>query len=127
MWPPPNFNKKRDILSSEHLAVHLILDNYATHKTPDIQRWLLRHRRFHLHFTPTSGSWLNMVERWFGELTTKKIKRGAHTNVQNLERDIRDWIVLWNDNPRPYVWVKTADQILASLARYCERISNSGH
>jgi transposase len=111
----------------ENLEVHLILDNYATHKTPDIQRWLLRHRRFHLHFTPTSGSWLNMVERWFGELTTKKIKRGAHTNVQNLERDIRDWIVLWNDNPRPYVWVKTADQILASLARYCERISNSGH
>ena len=111
----------------EHLAVHLILDNYATHKTPDIQRWLLRHRRFHLHFTPTSGSWLNMVERWFGELTTKKIKRGAHTNVQNLERDIRDWIVLWNDNPRPYVWVKTADQILASIARYCDRISNSRH
>jgi transposase len=104
----------------EHLEVHLILDNYATHKTPDIQRWLLRHRRFHLHFTPTSGSWLNMVERWFGELTTKKIKRGAHTNVQNLERDIRDWIVLWNDNPRPYVWVKTADQILASIARYCD-------
>ncbi len=111
----------------ENLEVHLILDNYATHKTPDIHRWLLRHRRFHLHFTPTSGSWLNMVERWFGELTTKKIKRGAHTNVQNLERDIREWIVLWNDNPRPYVWVKSADQILASIARYCERISNSGH
>ncbi len=69
----------------EDLDVHLILDNYATHKTPDIKRWLLRHPRFHLHFTPTSGSWLNMVERWFGELTTKKIKRGAHTNVQNLE------------------------------------------
>ena len=111
----------------ENLEVHLILDNYATHKTPDIKRWLLRHRRFRLHFTPTSGSWLNMVERWFAELTTKKIKRGAHTNIQNLERDIRDWIVLWNDDPRPYVWVKTADQILASLARYCERISNSGH
>ena len=111
----------------EHLAVDLILDNYATHKALDIQRWLLRHRRFHLHFTPTSGSWLNMVERWFGELTTKKINRGAHTTVQNLERDIRDWIVLWNDNPRPYVWIKTADQILASIARYCERISNSGH
>jgi len=105
------------------LDVHLILDNYSTHKTPDIHRWLLRHPRFHLHFTPTSGSWLNMVERWFGELTTKKIKRGAHTNVPNLERDIRDWIALWNENPRPYVWVKTADQILASIARYCERIS----
>jgi transposase len=106
-----------------HLDVHLVLDNYATHKTPDIQRWLLRHRRFHLHFTPTSGSWLNMVERWFAELTTKKIKRGAHVSVRALERDIREWIAGWNENPRPYVWVKTADQILASLARYCERVS----
>ena len=111
----------------EDLAVHLVLDNYATHKTPAIKRWLLRHPRFHLHFTPTSGSWLNLVERWFGELTTKKIKRGAHTSVQGLERDIRGWIATWNENPRPYVWVKTADQILASLSRYCARISNSGH
>lgn len=105
------------------LDVHLVLDNYATHKTPEIKRWLLRHPRFHLHFTPTSGSWLNMVERWFGELTTKKIKRGAHTSVKALEKDIREWIAHWNENPRPYVWVKTADQILASLARYCERVS----
>ncbi|MHB1552778.1 MAG: IS630 family transposase [Acidimicrobiales bacterium] len=105
------------------LDVHLILDNYATHKTPDIQRWLLRHPRFHLHLTPTSGSWLNMVERWFGELTTKKIKRGAHMSVRALEKDIREWIATWNEDPRPYVWVKTADQILASLARYCERVS----
>jgi transposase len=108
------------------LDVHLILDNYSTHKTPEIQRWLLRHPRFHLHFTPTSGSWLNMVERWFGELTTKKIKRGAHTSVKALEADIRGWIEHWNDDPRPYVWVKTADQILASLARYCERVSAAG-
>ena len=105
------------------LEVHLVLDNYATHKTPEVKRWLERHPRFQLHFTPTSGSWLNMVERWFGELTTKKIKRGAHTSVSNLERDIREWIATWNENPRPYVWVKTADQILASLARYCERVS----
>ncbi len=105
------------------LAVHLVLDNYATHKTPDIQRWLLRHPRFHLHFTPTSGSWLNMVERWFGELTTKKIKRGAHMSVAALEKDIGEWIQHWNEDPKPYVWVKTADQILASLARYCERVS----
>lgn len=105
------------------LDVHLILDNYATHKTPEIKRRLLRHPRFHLHFTPTSGSWLNMVERWFGELTTKKIKRGAHTSVKALEKDIREWIKNWNDNPRPYVWVKTADEILAALARYCERVS----
>jgi transposase len=107
----------------DELDVHLILDNYATHTTPDIQRWLLRHPRFHLHFTPTSGSWLNMVERWFGELTTKKIKRGAHMSVRALEKDIREWIATWNEDPRPYVWVKTADQILASLARYCERVS----
>lgn len=105
------------------LDVHLVLDNYATHKTPEIRRWLLRHPRVHLHFTPTSGSWLNMVERWFGELTTKKIKRGAHTSVKALEKDIREWITTWNEHPRPYVWVKTADQILASLARYCERVS----
>jgi len=107
------------------LAVHLVLDNYATHKTPAIRRWLLRHPRFQLHFTPTGTSWLNLVERWFAELTTKKIKRGAHTSVPGLERDIRGWIARWNENPRPYVWVKTADQILASLARYCERISDS--
>jgi len=107
----------------EGLDIHLILDNYATHKTPEIQRWLLRHPRFHLHFTPTSGSWLNMVERWFAELTTKKIKRGAHTSVKALEADIRDWIAHWNDDPRPYVWVKTADQILEALARYCQRVS----
>ncbi len=111
----------------DDLAVHLVLDNYATHKTPAIKRWLLRHPRFHLHFTPTGASWLNLVERWFAELTTKKIKRGAHTSVPGLERDIRGWIATWNENPRPYVWLKTADQILASLARYCARISNSGH
>jgi transposase len=111
----------------EELAVHLVLDNYATHKTPAIKRWLLRHPRFHLHFTPTGASWLNLVERWFAELTTKRIKRGAHTSVQGLERDIRGWIASWNDDPRPFVWVRTADEILASLARYCARISDSGH
>ncbi len=109
------------------LDVHLILDNYATHKTPEIRRWLLRHPRFHLHFIPTSSSWLNMVERWFAELTNKKIRRGAHRSVQALERDIRDWIKKWNDNPRPYVWVKTADEIVKPIAHYYERISDSGH
>jgi transposase len=100
------------------LDVHLILDNYATHKTPEIRRWLLRHPRFHLHFMPTSDSWLNMAERWFADLTTQKIKRGAHTSVKTLEKDIRDWIKTWNDDFHPHVWVKTADQILAALARY---------
>jgi len=121
------FLERIDAEVPDNLAIHLILDNYATHKTPAIHRWLLRHPRFQLHFTPTSGSWLNLVERWFGELTEKKIKRGAHTSVQGLERDIRGWIANWNEDPRPYVWVKTADQILASLARYCARISNSAY
>ena len=109
------------------LDLHLILDNYATHKTPNIQRWLLRHPRFHLHFTPTGGSWLNMVERWFAELTNKKIRRGAHTSVPELEADIIQWVALWNENPRPFRWVKTADEILRSIARFCTRISEAGH
>jgi transposase len=109
------------------LAVHLVLDNASTHKTPAIQKWLLAHPRFVVHFTPTSSSWLNLVERWFGELTTKKLQRGAHTSVRALNTDIRAWIKTWNDNPRPYVWTKTADQILESIARYCTRINDSGH
>ena len=107
------------------LDIHLVLDNYATHKTPAIKTWLAKHPRFHLHFTPTSGSWLNLVERWFGELTMKKIKRGSHFSVKALEADIRDWIESWNDNPKPFVWHKTADQILESLAVYCTQISNA--
>ncbi len=121
------FLERIDAEVPQDLDVHLILDNYATHKTPAIKRWLLRHPRFHLHFVPTSSSWLNLVERWFGELTTKKIRRGAHRSVRELERDIKDWIEQWNEDPRPYVWVKTADQILESLARYCERISGTRH
>lgn len=124
------FKKFLETIDAEvpaHLDVHLILDNYGTHKTPLIHRWLLRHPRFHLHFTPTSSSWLNMVERWFAELTNKKIRRGAHRSIRQLERDIRDWIQTWNQNPRPYVWVKPAEQILASIARYCQRIYDSAH
>jgi transposase len=107
------------------LDVHLVLDNSSTHKTPAIQRWLAAHPRFVLHFTPTSASWLNLVERWFGELTGKLLKRGAHRSVRALKTDIRAWIKTWNDEPRPYVWTKTADHILGSLARYCERINDS--
>jgi transposase len=109
------------------LTVHVVLDNASTHKTPAIQRWLLAHPRFVVHFTPTSSSWLNLVERWFSELTTKKLRRGAHPNVRALNADIREWIKDWNDNPRPYVWTKTAEQILESIARYCTRINDSGH
>ena len=109
------------------LAVHLVLDNSSTHKTPAIQRWLTAHPRFVLHFTPTSSSWLNLVERWFAELTTKLLRRGAHRSVRHLNTDIRAWIETWNDHPRPYVWTKTADEILDSIARYCQRINESRH
>jgi transposase len=109
------------------LDVHLVLDNASTHKTPMIKRWLLAHPRFKLHFTPTSSSWLNLVERWFGELTTKKLQRSTHRSVRALNKDIRDWIETWNENPRPYVWTKTADQILESITRYCQRINQTGH
>jgi transposase len=111
----------------DHLDVHLVMDNASTHKTPAIHRWLLAHPRFTVHFTPTSSSWLNLVERWFSELTTKKLQRGAHTSVRALNSDIRNWIKTWNENPRPYVWTKTSDQILESIARYCTRITESGH
>ncbi len=109
------------------LAVHVVLDNSSTHKTPAIQRWLLAHPRFVLHFTPTSSSWLNLVERWFAELTTKKLRRGAHRSVRALNTDIRAWIKTWNDDPKPYVWTKTAEQILESIATYCNRINESRH
>jgi transposase len=99
----------------------------STHKTPAIRKWLTAHPRFSLHFTPTSSSWLNLVERWFSELTTKLLKRGAHRSVRALNTDIRAWITTWNDDSRPYVWTKTADQILDSIARYCERINDSRH
>jgi len=108
-------------------TVHVVLDNASTHKTPAIKRWLLAHPRFVLHFTPTSSSWLNLVERWFGELTTKKLQRGTHRSVRAFNADIRAWIDTWNDNPRPYVWTKTADQILDSITRYCTRINDSRH
>jgi transposase len=111
----------------DDLAVHLVLDNSSTHKTPTIQRWLAAHPRFVLHFTPTSSSWLNLVERWFAELTTKKLRRGAHRSVRQLNADIRDWIETWNGDPKPYVWTKTADQILESIATYCNRINESRH
>jgi transposase len=109
------------------LGVHIICDNYATHKTDIIQKWLAAHPRFTVHFIPTGSSWLNMVERWFGELTTKLLQRGVHKSVQALEADIRAWIDTWNEDPRPYVWTKTADEILDSIAAFCQRTSGAGH
>jgi transposase len=108
------------------LAVHLILDNYGTHRTPIIHRWLARHPRFHLHFTATSASWLNLVERWFALLSDKQIKRGAHASTRALEAAILAYIALSNSSPKPFVWTKTADEILASVARFCHRISGTG-
>ncbi|HEY2985319.1 MAG TPA: IS630 family transposase [Jatrophihabitantaceae bacterium] len=109
------------------LDVHLICDNLSTHKTPAINDWLARHPRFHLHFTPTGSSWINQVERWFGYLTDQLLRRGVHKSVQALENDVRDWIKTWNDYPKPFVWTKTAEEILDSLARYISRISGAGH
>ena len=109
------------------LDVHVIVDNNATHKTPAIQRWLLRHPRFTLHFTPTYSSWLNLVERWFAELTNRWLRRGTHRSTRELVASIRTWITNWNDEPKPFVWHKTADEILDNLANYCQRISDSGH
>ncbi len=108
------------------LEVHVILDNLSTHKTPTVQRWLLRHRRFHFHFTPTYGSWMNLVERWFSALTTKKLQRSAHRSVKELAADINAWVENWNDNPTPFVWHKSAELILERLAAYCAIINDGG-
>lgn len=105
------------------LDVHVILDNLSTHKTPEVHAWLLRHKRFHFHFTPTYGSWMNLVERWFSALTTKKLQRSAHRSVNALAADIRDWVENWNQNPKPFTWHKTAEEILDRLAGYCAAIN----
>lgn len=109
------------------LDVHLILDNYGTHKTPLIQRWLAKRPRFHLHFTPTSASWINLVERWFATLTEKQIRRGVHRSTRQLEDTIRHYLAVHNEAPTPFIWTKTADEILASVARYYQRISGTAH
>jgi transposase len=121
------FLKKIDAEVPAGLEVHLVLDNASTHKTPAVKRWLQAHPRFVLHFTPTSSSWLNLVERWFAELTTKKLQRSTHRSVRALNADVRAWIDTWNEKPRPYVWVKTAEEILDSIGHYCKRIIDSGH
>jgi transposase len=121
------FLKLIDDAVPDGLDLHLVLDNYATHKTPEVQKWLLRHSRFTLHFTPTSSSWMNLVERWFAELTRRKLRRSAHRSVTELEADIRAWISEWNRDPKPFVWTKTADEILDTLAAYCQRINDSRH
>ena len=109
------------------LDVHIVLDNVSTHKTPTIKRWLLRHPRFKLHFTPTYSSWMNLVERWFSELTTKWLRRGTHRSVTELKDSINHWTDNWNHNPKPFVWHKTADEIFDTMAAYMQQIPHSGH
>lgn len=101
------------------LDVHVVLDNLSAHKTPKVHKWLLRHKRFHFHFTPTYGSWMNLVERWFSALTTKKLQRSAHNSVKDLAADIEAWAATWNEDPKPFIWHRNADEILDRLARYC--------
>ncbi|WP_067800329.1 IS630 family transposase [Actinomadura formosensis] len=119
---PQFVDKVRDVV-----GLYLVLDNYATHKTEQVHKWLIRHPRFHLHFTPTSSSWLNLVERWFAEITNRKLRRSAHRSIIELERDVRGWINEWNTDPKPFVWTKPADEILETLTAYCQIINDSRH
>ena len=123
------FRKFLDAIESEvpaELDVHLIADNYATHKTALIRNWFAKRPRFHIHFTPTSASWLNLVERWFGLLTEKQLRRGVHQSSGELEAAIYRYLDVTNEDPKPLVWTKTADQILASVARFCQRTLDTG-
>jgi transposase len=109
------------------LDVHLVMDNYGTHKTQAVRGWFARHPRFHVHFTPTSASWLNQVERWLATLTEKQIRRGTHRSTRQLEDAIRHYLSVYNAEPKPFNWTRSADDIMASIERFCLRISNSGH
>ena len=120
-----DFLKQIDARVPEGLDVHIIMDNYATHKTATIKNWLARRPHYHVHFTPTSASWINQVERWFAELTRKRLRRGVHTSTKQLETDIRAFIERHNENPKPYRWVKSADEILASVKRFCQRVEQT--
>jgi transposase len=118
------FRQFRDVIEANvpaALEVHIIMDNYGTHKTTMIRNWFAKRPRFHVHFTPTYGSWINLVERWFAEITNQRIRRGVFRSVRELEAAIRDYIDAHNENPKPFVWTKTADQILASIARFAQR------
>jgi transposase len=116
-----DFLKQVDAQIPNGLDVHIIMDNYATHKTAVVKNWLARRPHYHVHFTPTSASWINQVERWFAELTRKRIRRGVHTSTKELEAHIRAFIKQHNENPKPYRWTKSADEILASVRRFCQK------
>src|SRR3954452_7831804 len=116
-----DFLKQIDAQVPDGLDIHIIMDNYATHKTAVIKAWLARRPHYHVHFTPTSASWINQVERWFAELTRKQLRRGVHTSTKQLEADIRAFIARHNEKPKPYRWSKSADDILASVKRFCQK------
>ncbi len=116
-----DFLKEIDAQVPPDLDIHIVMDNYATHKTELVKRWLARRPRYHVHFTPTSASWINQVERWFAELTRKQLSRGVHTSTKRLEADIRCFIDRHNNNPKPYRWTKSADDILAAVKRFCQK------
>jgi transposase len=111
----------------ENLDIHIVLDNYGTHKTQRIRDWFAKRPRYHLHFTPTSASWISQVERWFGLLTEREVRRGNHRSTIELEKTIKHYIATNNEDPKPFIWNKNADQILESIKRFCLRTSNSGH
>lgn len=121
------FLHKIDQSVPEHLEVHVVCDNYGTHKTPSVTAWIERHPRFHMHVTPTYSSWINQVERLFAEVTRDLLQRSDHRSVHALEKDLRDWVKAWNENPKPFIWTKTADQILESLERLLQRINGARH
>jgi len=121
------FMQKVDASVPEHLEVHVVLDNYSTHKTPKVAAWFKRHARYHLHFTPTSGSWLNQVERWFGKLTEQRLRRESFASVKELEEAIQSYIEANNAAPKAFEWVASADLILARVQRLCSRINQTGH
>lgn len=121
------FLEQVDAAVPEGLDIHLIMDNYGTHKMPKVKRWFARRPRYHLHFTPTSASWLNQVERFFGLLTERRIRRGTFGSVRELQSAIRDFLIDHNRNPKPFIWTADADSILKKIARFCMRTSDSGH
>lgn len=119
-----DFLKRIDAEMPEGPDVHLVMDNYATHKTPTIKAWLACRPHWYVHFTPTFASWINQVERWFAELTRKQLQRGVHRSTAELEADITAFIKTHNENPKPYKWVKSAEEILASVKRFCQKTMN---
>ena len=120
-WSSKKFLAEIETAVPNELDIHIVLDNLATHKTPAIKRWLAKRPRFHFHFTPTHASWLNLVERFFGLLTEHALRRGSHTSVHQLKTAIHDYLDAHNDEPKPFKWTKSADQILESIARFAQR------